>query len=36
LTSNDVTSESFDEEVLDMYKEAKTNPLTISNFRVRG
>ncbi|MEP0354395.1 hypothetical protein [Paraglaciecola sp.] len=36
LTSNDVTSESFEEEVLDMYQEAKANPLTISNFRVRG
>ncbi len=36
LTSNDVTSESFEEEVLDMYQEAKANPLTISNFRERG
>jgi len=36
LTCNDVTSESFEDEVLDMYQEAKANPLTISNFRVRG
>lgn len=36
LTSNDLTSESFEKEVLDMYQVAKANPLTISNFRVRG
>ena len=36
LTTDDVTSESFEEEVLDMYQEARANPLTIRNFRVRG
>jgi hypothetical protein len=36
LTSDDVTTESFEEEILDMYQEAKAQPLTISNFRVRG